>query len=357
MMSDRDKPQDEAPITTVFNVVTDGAETEPGISIGPEVLAGLSACRLAIKDLAAHDRAAVLRILAAECGFELAAKQPPEASGPGETFRHAGPEWAQEYVAQVLLSDALLGAAVGLDEAKREIDGVVERLAEAIENRSGQLDGSGPRPGQSTRAVGTGTFSCDGAGRFLDVNPAVLTLLGYESKEQLIAERTLASLFPDAASWDGLRAFLCQYYRVQHIERELAGRDGRRVRVLLTATANIDTDGEACGFEGTWFDVTERQRLQEQLVAALRLDAARQVALACTHEICQPLAVLCNYAHLLLKRCEIGGQDLELPRAICKQTARLAEITGKIRRIRRIRTKRGAGDMRMLDLDASVRTG
>lgn len=60
----------------------------------------------------------------------LSVSQKPAEAGDGATCLHGpdGLEWAREFVSQVVLSDALVGAALRLDESKREIDGIAKRL-------------------------------------------------------------------------------------------------------------------------------------------------------------------------------------------------------------------------------------
>jgi PAS domain S-box-containing protein len=352
-MAEIDEFKDEESVSSAINFIIDGVDTQPEVRVSSEVLAALANCREALEALPERDRAAVLRIVACECGFNLTDEPPSELSYLGGTFPQLGREWAEEYVVQVLLSDALLGAAVGLDEAKREIDGVMERLAETVESQPQQRDWKQPYFSQYPSWIRNGAFSCDKSGRLLHVNSAGVELLGYDSKQQLIDERTFGSLFSSAASWEGLREFLFKNQYVQNVERELVTRDGSRVRVLTTARLIIRQDGELAGFEGIWFDVTERRRLQQLLVRAMRLETARQLARTCCQQITQPLAALCCCAHLLLEHCQCRAGDVELPKEIYSQVGKIAQVIGKMRWIRRVVTKECLDGGKMLDLDAS----
>lgn len=103
-----------------------------------KVLDVLTACREAFGDLSDDERLAVVCTLASELGVSVAQELPHEAAGSGEMPAPENLGWAKEFVTQVVLSDALLGVAVQLDESKREIDDIVERLDHATEDKSGE---------------------------------------------------------------------------------------------------------------------------------------------------------------------------------------------------------------------------
>jgi len=253
----------------------------------------------------------------------------------------------------VLLSDALMGAALRLDESKHEIDTIANRLEQAVDDKSRELAQSEERYSRLFSRVHEGVFACDSEGRFLDVNPAALELLGYGSTEALAGKRTFDDLFVERAP-ERFYAHLCKLEHVQNLERQITRRDGSRIHVLVTATLVRDTDGTPTGFEGILHDVTERQRLQESLVEAQQIEAVRQTVVACCHEINQPLTVLCCQAQLLLEKSEHGSPHAEVALAMSEEAAKLAEVMIKIGRIREIRTTKYIDGIDMLDLTAST---
>jgi len=101
-----------------------------------KVLEALTSCREAFGDLSHDERLAVVCTLAAELGVSVAQDLPREAAESGAMPPPENLGWAKEFVTQVVLSDALLGVAVQLDESKREIDDIVERLDHAAEDGS-----------------------------------------------------------------------------------------------------------------------------------------------------------------------------------------------------------------------------
>ena len=308
-----------------------------------KVLAGLRECRSALAGLVEPESLAVLCTLAAEHGLTVHREPPTAGAGSGSSASAAAfgapddLDWAREFVSQVVLSDALMGAAMRLDESKQEIDTIAARLDRVVEDTSQQLERSEACYARLFQRVKEGVFVCDTSGRFLDVNPAALELLGYGTTEALKAEHTFGWLFADAASWEGFYAALLEHEYVQNAECELVRRDGAHVHVLVTASLVRDPSGVAAGFEGIWYDVTERRRLHERLVEAQRIEAVRQMVLTYSHEINEPLTALCDSVQQLLGRCDPSTPEAEVALAMSDEAAKLAEVMIRIGRLREIR--------------------
>jgi PAS domain S-box-containing protein len=103
-------------------------------------------------------------------------------------------------------------------------------------------------------------------GRILDCNEALVRALGYDSREELLA--TPASrLYPDPSHRD---EFIARLRREKSFisETRMKRKDGSAVWVLNSSTLVEGRDGEPDGLEGTFIDITERKRREEELRAA-----------------------------------------------------------------------------------------
>ena len=316
--------------------------------------AAIAAAREVVSGLSDSGRLATLCALASEFGLSLTHAPGEGAATDGGPPVAGGPGWTEEFQAQVGLSDALLKAALLLDESKREIAELAQRLERAVEHKSRRLNASEARYARLFGRVKDGVFACDRVGRFLEVNAPVLEHLGYGSKEALVTERTFAWLFANAGLWEDFYARLIEQQVVHNAECELVRRDGGRLDVLVSAALVHDGDGRPVGFEGMWHDMTEQRRLQERLMRAERLEAVNQMIVTCSHELNQPLTVLCNYAQLLIERCETAGGDMEVARAMSEEATRLAGVVAKLRQIREVRSKPYVEGIQMLDLESST---
>ena len=317
---------------------SDGQTTHDAAAISAAIAAG----RKTLSMLSGSERVAVLCALASEIGLRLTRQPPQGVIGPEEACPPGSAGWSEAFEAQVGLSDTLLDAALRLDRA--------------VEHKSRRLKASEARYELFFERVKEGVFACDRLGRFLEVNPAVLELTGYRSKEALMTERTFSRLFADPGSWKAFSAQLRARQCVHDAECELMRRDGSRVHVLVTAILVHGSDGRAVGFEGIWRDMTEQRRLEERMTEAERLEAVNRMVLTCSHEMNQPLTVLSDYSQRLLERCEAEGSDPEAARVMSEQAMKLAGVIAKLGQIREPRNKPSVKGIGMLGLDASTRS-
>src|SRR5579863_1230771 len=100
--------------------------------------------------------------------------------------------------------------------------------------------------------------------RILDANPALVRMLGYDSKEELLS-RTLADLLPDAEQRRLLRLEVDTQPMLQGREMTLYRKDGSPVICLNTAAVVRDTMGKVVRYHGALMDITERREMERRL--------------------------------------------------------------------------------------------
>jgi len=100
--------------------------------------------------------------------------------------------------------------------------------------------------------------------RILDANPALVRMLGYDSKEQLLA-RSLADLLPDAEQRRLLRQEVDTQPMLQGREMTLFRKDGSPIICLNTAALVRDTTGRVVRYHGALMDITERREMERRL--------------------------------------------------------------------------------------------
>jgi PAS domain S-box-containing protein len=101
-------------------------------------------------------------------------------------------------------------------------------------------------------------------GRVLDANPALVAMLGYESKEDLAA-RNFQEIYADPSARDALVRRLAEEGFVQDYEVMLRRKDGKHVRCLTSGFAICDASGRPLRFQGILVDVTERIEIEKRL--------------------------------------------------------------------------------------------
>jgi two-component system cell cycle sensor histidine kinase/response regulator CckA len=162
-------------------------------------------------------------------------------------------------------------------------------------------------------------------GHFLTVNPALVTMLGYDSATDLLNVR-VANLFADPEVRSDL-------LRSNRYEEQLTGKDaiwtrktGEAIRVRLSGRLIDERVADRSVFEVIVEDVTERHRLQEQLQQALKMEAVGQLAGGVAHDFNNMLTAILGYTELLTD--QIGpdrpvGADLRQIKAAAERAAAL----------------------------------
>jgi PAS domain S-box-containing protein len=101
-------------------------------------------------------------------------------------------------------------------------------------------------------------------GTILDANPAMIRMLGYDSKEDLLSKR-VPDVFSDYAERKSL---------IEDVERQpgphgreitLTRKDGTPIICLNTTSAARDTSGRVIRYQGSVLDVTARRQMERQL--------------------------------------------------------------------------------------------
>ena len=100
--------------------------------------------------------------------------------------------------------------------------------------------------------------------RLVDANPALVRMLGYNSKEELLA-RTFADILPDAAQRRLWRQQVDAQTQVQSHEIALTRKDRSSLVCLNTAGAVRDTHGRVVRYHGAIMDITERREMERRL--------------------------------------------------------------------------------------------
>jgi len=106
-----------------------------------------------------------------------------------------------------------------------------------------------------------GVCRCDSSGILLDVNPALVTMLGYETGADLVG-RNLANLYFDSQQWFSLADCLRSLQKFQGLAADWVRKDNAAINVRLSGRAFRD-EGNAIFLELFAEDVTERRALEQ----------------------------------------------------------------------------------------------
>src|SRR5467141_2934394 len=144
-------------------------------------------------------------------------------------------------------------------------------------------------------------------GTIVDVNPALVRMLGYDSKEELL-KRQVPEIFIDRAERKILKDQVESQPKIQGREITLVRKDGTSIVCLNTAAAVRDNSGRVLRYQGALMDITERREMER------RLHQQQEFARRLVDSFPDLILVLDTEAHynFVSPRCkEILGYDVE----------------------------------------------
>lgn len=110
-----------------------------------------------------------------------------------------------------------------------------------------------------------GLFFATPEGQFLDVNDAMVRMLGYESREELLRADVSAHLYPTRAAKERLVHTIAERGALRNYEETLRRKDGSLLHTLQNINAVRDPQGRIVQIRGLMLDVTEQKMFQSQL--------------------------------------------------------------------------------------------
>jgi len=114
-------------------------------------------------------------------------------------------------------------------------------------------------------SIQEGLFFATPDGRFLDVNDAMVRMLGYGSREELLRADVSTHLYPVAAERERFFSALAKRGVLRNYEETLRRKDGTLLHTLQNITVVRDASGKIIQIRGLMLDVTEQRTFQSQL--------------------------------------------------------------------------------------------
>ena len=181
-----------------------------------------------------------------------------------------------------------------------------------------------------------GICRCDKEGRFLDVNQALLTMLGYETREELLAANRASEIVLYPGFGAPLAGCSPESVSIEPVEIEWKRKNGTTLKARLSGRGVFDEHGEFVGYEIIAVDITEQRALEDHLRRQALSDSLtglanhRRLFEVLQAEICRSKRTEREFSLLLLdldglKRINDRFGHLAGNRALCRLAQTLAD--------------------------------
>jgi len=227
-----------------------------------------------------------------------------------------------------ILADSLNDMLESLNAARQEIQEYCITLEERVKARTQELVEEKEKYETLVENAPLVVYRIEPDGTTVYVNRVVEEILGYTPTE-VIADREFWTRIAHPEDSQNVakqlrgclaegKEFLLEY-RGNH-------RDGREVFLLNHAMPLTDREGRVQAVDGIIVDVSERKRLQEQIIQTEELKTLSNVSARLAHEIRNPLTSAGGFARRLLQEMDEDNSQRKKVEIIVHEVRRLEQI-------------------------------
>lgn len=174
-----------------------------------------------------------------------------------------------------------------------------------------------------------GIYRVAGDGELLFVNPALVHILGYQSEQDLLAVGHSHGFYADPVVRDRVHR---EYSDKGYVDAvvEWRRKDGKLISVRLNGRRVKDPGREDPCVEVIVEDVTERLKLERQLVQAQKFEAIGQLAGGIAHDFNNMIGAIIGWADLGIEAADPGSRGHRHFEKIRQQADRAAALTKQL---------------------------
>jgi PAS domain S-box-containing protein len=209
---------------------------------------------------------------------------------------------------------------------------VSQQLASAVDHKRHEeaLRQSEARYRSLVQSAVYGIYRSSTDGQFLDVNPALIQMLGYDSVEELLNLDAQREVFLEPAEHSRLMAEFQRTRQLDGAEVRWKRKDGSAITVRLSGRATTELEDSNQVLEIIAEDVTERRALEEQFRQAQKMEAVGRLAGGVAHDFNNLLMVVSGYTEVLLEELEQDDPKLPKVQAIQQAADRATTLTRQL---------------------------
>ena len=182
-----------------------------------------------------------------------------------------------------------------------------------------------------------GMFQTRPDGKIIAANPALVSMLGYDSEEEFCSSVNVQDLYVDPKLRKILILMLEKEGEVRNFEFELRCKNGGKIAVMENVRVILDKQGNVSHYEGLLTDITdlkhaeeERQKLQSQVQNAQKSKSLEILAGGIAHDFNNLLMGILGNASLALKNLSADYPIYQYIKKIEKSSQDAAELTNQM---------------------------
>lgn len=189
-----------------------------------------------------------------------------------------------------------------LEDSKKALKKHSEHLEELVKSRTEELRRSEEKIRSIFSASPNAVIATDLHGNIVECNKEALKLHGFSSKDELIGKK----VFTLIAQKDHQKAIedlkIIEQGMLRNVEYALVTSDGKEFPAEFSASALRDGSGRLAGFVAIYQNITERRKMEQELLASKRMAVIGELAGMVGHDLRNPLTSIRAAAYYLKAR-------------------------------------------------------
>jgi two-component system cell cycle sensor histidine kinase/response regulator CckA len=218
------------------------------------------------------------------------------------------------------------------DRDKEVLTFVSQQLASAIVHKGSEeaLRRSEARYRSLVESAAYGIYRSNMEGKFLDVNPALVSVLGYGNADEVLALNPRREVFLSGEDHTKLMQEFRRRGRLDGVELKWKRKDASVITVRVSGRVVAPEGGADEVLEIIAEDITERRALEDQFRQAQKMEAVGRLAGGVAHDFNNLLLVISGYAEVILEQLERGSTLHQKAMAIQQSADRATTLTRQL---------------------------